>query len=97
MEPKIPEGSYCVFRAPVVGSRQGRWVLVENYGESEAGGQRYTIKRYRSEKEAAPDDQQGHWRHRRIWLEPMNPEFEAWDLVEGSQCRVLAEYVGLLE
>ena len=50
MEPLIPDGSWCVFRAPVVGSREGKRVLVANRNESESGGQRYTIKRYRSHK-----------------------------------------------
>lgn len=94
MEPEIPDGSLCVFRAGVTGSRQGRKVLVENLTESDAGGQRYTVKRYRSEKRAAED---GEWTHARIRLEPLNPEFEAWDLEEGSQCRVIAEFVRVLE
>ena len=28
MEPRIPDGSYCLFAGPVTGSRQGRTVLV---------------------------------------------------------------------
>jgi SOS-response transcriptional repressor LexA len=46
MEPRIPDGSLCVFRAGVTGSRQGRLVLVEAPGAND----RYTVKRYRSEK-----------------------------------------------
>jgi len=94
MEPEIPDGAMCVFRAGVTGSRQGRKVLVENFTESEAGGQRYTVKRYRSEKRLTTD---GEWSHARIRLEPLNPEFEAWDLDEGAQCRVIAEFVCVLE
>jgi hypothetical protein len=30
MEPAIPDGSYCLFSAPVAGSRQGRTVLVQH-------------------------------------------------------------------
>ena len=30
MEPQIPDGSFCVFRRNVVGSRNGRLVLVRN-------------------------------------------------------------------
>ena len=48
MEPLIPDGSLCVFRRGVTGSRHGRLVLVEALGED--GGDRYTVKRYRSEK-----------------------------------------------
>ena len=48
MEPRIPDGSLCVFRKNVVGSRHGKLVLVR---DSElADEQRFTVKRYRSEK-----------------------------------------------
>ena len=39
MEPEIPDGSLCVFRGNVVGSRQGKKLLVENFGESAEGGE----------------------------------------------------------
>ena len=32
MEPLIPDGSYCLFRGPVVGSRQGKRLLIEQTG-----------------------------------------------------------------
>jgi hypothetical protein len=35
MEPRIPDGSLNIFRAPVVGSRQGKIVLVELIGVHE--------------------------------------------------------------
>lgn len=94
MEPAIPDGARCVFRAGVAGSRQGKWLLIENFAESEAGGQRYTVKRYRSEKVYAPD---GTWQHSRIILEPLNPEYEPWEIEEGHQCRVIAEFVCVLD
>lgn len=99
MEPEIADGSWCIFRAGVTGSRQGRRVLVENLNESESGGERYTIKRYRSVKSAAPSDEDsaGAWQHTRIILEPLNPEFEAWEITEHDRCRVLAEFVRVLE
>ena len=59
MEPRIPAGSLCVFRRNVTGSRQGRLVLVENYGET--GENRYTIKRY-TEREAADRKRSGSTR-----------------------------------
>ena len=94
MEPHIPDGARCIFKARVAGSRQGKWLLIENFEESEAGGQRYTVKRYRSEKVYNED---GTWRHTRIILEPLNPEFEPWTIEEGHQCRVIAEFVCLLD
>lgn len=92
MEPRIPDGSFCIFRANIVGSRQGKLVLVENYAESEHGG-RYTVKRYRSEKVPAGD---GEWRHRKVVLEPLNPDYQPWELEEGSECRILAQFVQVL-
>ncbi len=92
MEPLIPDGSLCVFRRGVTGSRQGRLVLVEALGE--AGGDRYTVKRYHSEKR---QNDAGEWAHERIRLEPLNPAFEAWDLdPQEDRYRILAEFVAVL-
>jgi uncharacterized protein len=91
MEPRIPDGSLCVFRGNVVGSRNGRLVLVMHYGE--AGENRFTIKRYRSVKR---ETEEGGWAHDKIILEPLNPEFEAWELQEDSPIKVVGEFVCLL-
>lgn len=93
MEPLIPDGALCVFRRGVTGSRQGRLVLVEALGGG--ANDRYTVKRYRSEKAQKPG---GEWSHERIRLEPLNPEFEAWDLnPEEDRYRILAEFVQVLD
>jgi SOS-response transcriptional repressor LexA len=94
MEPLIPDASLCVFRAGVAGSRQGRLVLVEALGRG--SNDRYTVKRYRSQKSQRPD---GAWTHDQIRLEPLNPEFEAWNLdpQEEESYRVIAEFVTVLE
>ncbi len=84
MEPLIPDGSYCIFHAPVTGTRQGRRLLIEHLG-------RYTVKRYTSVKAVDGDE----WRHASIRLEPLNPEFEAFELGEG-EFRVIAEFVQVL-
>jgi len=94
MEPLIADGSLCAFRANVVGSRQGKLVLVENLDESDEGGERYTIKRYRSSKKVSED---GSWEHERILMEPLNPEFEPWEIGENDRVRVLAEFVAVIE
>jgi phage repressor protein C with HTH and peptisase S24 domain len=91
MEPRIPDGSLCLFRWGVAGSRQGRLVLVESFGLSENQG-RYTIKRYHSEKRQSGDA----WEHARIVLEPLNPEFERWELGPGD-FRVIAEFLRVIE
>src|SRR4029078_13541229 len=41
MEPRIPDGSLCVFQAKVAGSRQGKLVLVERFGSTDTSA-RYT-------------------------------------------------------
>jgi SOS-response transcriptional repressor LexA len=91
MEPLIPDGSLCVFRRGVVGSREGKLVLVEARGEND----RYTVKRYHSEKRRGDDDQ---WTHQRIRLEALNPDFESWDLdPEEDRYQILAEFVRVLD
>lgn len=92
MEPRIPDGSLCVFRAGVVGSRQGKLVLVERFGTTETSA-RYTIKRYTSEKRPRED---GTWEHAWVRLEPLNREFEGFELKEG-ETRVIAEFIQVLE
>jgi hypothetical protein len=93
MEPLIPDGSYCVFRAPVIGTRQGKRLLIEQTrGAGADPSSRYTVKRYTSRKTANED---GSWEHASIRLEPLNREFEAFDLGEG-EFRVIAEFVQVL-
>ena len=67
MEPLIPDGSYCVFRAPVVGSRHGRRLLIQEIkavGSSSA----FTVKRYTSRKSKTPEYE---WQNESIRLEPL--------------------------
>jgi DUF2075 family protein len=68
MNRRIPNGSWCLFRANPEGTRQGKVVVVQHRGidDPETGG-RYTIKLYASEKVPADD---GGWRHERITLRP---------------------------
>jgi phage repressor protein C with HTH and peptisase S24 domain len=92
MEPLIPDGSLCVFRAGVTGSRQGKLLLIEKFGETDFAS-RYTIKRYTSRKKVNSD---GDWEHERIRLEPLNPEFEAFEL-GPDEFRAVAEFVEVLD
>jgi phage repressor protein C with HTH and peptisase S24 domain len=94
MEPVIPDGSWCVFRAPVVGSREGKRVLVINRNESESGGLRYTVKRYRSLKKRGEDES---WEHQMIRFEPLNPDFPAWEVYPDDRVSVLAEFIRVLD
>jgi phage repressor protein C with HTH and peptisase S24 domain len=92
MEPRIPAGSLCVFRAgsALGGSRSGRLVLVMNYGER--GENRLTIKRYTSRKRRTDEG----WEHAQITLEPLNPDYDAWDLDENARLAVIGEFVAAL-
>src|SRR5437762_2281805 len=73
MEPLIPDGSLCLFHAGVVGSRQGKRLLIERLGATESSAE-FTVKKYTSKKAQLGEDQ---WGHISITLEPLNPEFEA--------------------
>jgi type I restriction enzyme R subunit len=95
MEPAIPDGSYCLFRAPITGTRQGKIVLVQlRDGIDPDSGERYTVKRYLSEKVTDGDS----WRHVRITLKPMNPDFQPIVLTgaEEGELQVVAELVEVL-
>ena len=47
MEPRIPDGAYCLFAAPVSGDLQGRVLLVQHRGIHDADtGTSYTVKRF---------------------------------------------------
>jgi type I restriction enzyme R subunit len=96
MEPRIPDGAWCLFRSPVTGSRQGRIVLVQHQSiqDHEVGGS-YTVKRYESEKRA---DGKGGWKHGIIRLLPENPDFEPIMLteVDEGEVAVIAELVEVL-
>jgi hypothetical protein len=93
MEPLIPDGSFCIFRAGVAGSRQGKRLLIEQFSETDFAA-RYTVKRYTSRKSFDPEGE--FTGHEQIRLEPLNSEFEAFDL-GPDEFRVIAELVGVLD
>ncbi|MBX6385430.1 MAG: DEAD/DEAH box helicase family protein [Microbispora sp.] len=99
MEPTIPDGSWCLFRADRGGSRQGKLVLVWHRGCTDpALGGEFSVKKYVSKKVQNPD---GTWYHREIRLEPLNPDPAYRPLVfdpsaEGD-LRVIAEFVCVLD
>ena len=96
MEPLIPDGAWCIFRAPVEGTREGKTVLVElRAGADPETGQRYTVKRYHSRKIQRGDS----WEHKSIMLKPVNPEFQTIELGGGGgdELRVVAEFLEVIE
>ena len=95
MEPRIPDGAHCLFAAPVEGTRQGKTVLVQMRDTTDPeSGQRYTVKRYQSEKASDGDS----WHHTKITLKPVNRDFAPIVLTGADEGRlqVIAEVVEVL-
>jgi len=98
MEPTIPDGSYCLFRADRGGSRQGKLVLVWHRGCTDpALGGEFSVKKYTSSKIENPD---GTWSHREIRLEPLNsdPVYRSlvFDPTAEGDIRLIGEFVCVL-
>lgn len=96
MEPTISDGSYCIFRFDQGGSRNGKVVLVESRQVTDPEtNQKFTVKRYHSEKEKLEGDQ---WRHKEIVLSSDNKEFKDIILedLSGDDFHVVAEFIELL-
>lgn len=92
MEPRIPDGSVCVFRRNVVGSRNNRLVLVRN--SELADDNQYTVKRYKSEKQVTEEG----FTQTRIRLESLNPAYPSWDLDEDAdKYQIMGEFVRVLD
>ena len=95
MEPRIPHGSWCVFRPCPAGSREGRLLLVQlQTAASDEHGGRFTIKRYHSERQQTPDG----WQHKTIQLQALNPDYPPIELnpEDTNDLRILAEFVKVL-
>ena len=91
----IPDGAYCLFAAPVEGTRQGKTVLVQMRDTADPeSGERYTVKRYESQKAGDGDA----WRHTAITLHPVNTDFEPIVLTgeDEEPLQVVAEVVEVL-
>jgi SOS-response transcriptional repressor LexA len=90
MEPKVPDGSWCLFGPPPEGSRNGKDLLVwhESIADRDGLGH-FTLKRYSSEWTLTDDG----LRHARITLKPLNSEFSPIELGpdEVGKLRIVAE------
>lgn len=100
MEPLIPDGSLCLFRSDVAGSRSGRILLVQHHAISdpELGGS-YTVKKYRSLKVQEADADGDTWTHAAIQLVPLNQEFQTiWvNPDQVADIRIIAEFIRLMQ
>lgn len=96
MEPRITDNSLCVFRTPVVGSRQNKIVLVQHNSISDPdSGGRYTVKKYTSKKKIGADEA---WEHEEIILLPLNPVYEPINIPNSEEggFMVVAEFIDVL-
>jgi len=97
MEPLIPDGSYCLFRYGVAGSRNNKALLVKKDGIIDPDLQTsFTIKRYFSEKK--PNSEYG-WIHQKIELRPENPDYEAITIEQDNaeDFTVVAEFLSVMD
>jgi hypothetical protein len=96
MEPLIPDGSLAVFRPPGGGAREGRVFLVQLLrADDPEGGGAFTVKRWHSDKAAAPDAE-GGWRHVSIELRSANREFPPIEVRAEEDLRLVGELVRVL-
>lgn len=94
MEPLAPDGAFCFFVAPVVGSRTGQILLVQHRdtADSETGGS-FTVKQFDSSEVTGKDSTE---RTGNIYLRPINPAYEPIVLTGEEDICVIAELVEVL-
>jgi hypothetical protein len=92
MEPRIPAGSWCLFRPAPAGSLQARRLLLWNAGTlfSPLEGGHFVVGQFSSEREATDDS----WTRTRATLTPANEDHQPLllDPEESSAVRVVAEF-----
>lgn len=93
MEPLISDGDYCIFRTNVVGSRNGKIVLVQHNSirDPDTGG-KYTVKKYCSRKKY---NQDGTWQHEEIELLSLNSEYKPMKIADPDEGEfmIIAEFI----
>jgi len=97
MEPRIPDGSYCIFRRYQGGTREGKIVLVQYRGpaDPDTGGS-FAVKRYKSKKAKNPD---GTWQHVNVILESLNSDYRPIEIKasDADAVKILAEFLTVLD
>jgi len=99
MNRRIPNGSWCLFRANPQGTRAGKVVVAEHRSieDPESGGS-YTVKMYSSEKTASAD---GAWSHSVVKLSPdsTDPKFRPliFEPESGESVKIVAEMIAVLD
>lgn len=81
MEPKIPDGSYCIFKPVSAGTKEGKILLIQHHDitDPEHGG-KYTLKKYTRSFDSDGTDSQ----EKTIILQPINPAFDPIILKNGD-------------
>jgi uncharacterized protein len=99
MNRRIPNGSWCLFKANPVGTKQGKIVVAQHRSvyDPDLGGS-FTVKIYTSEKHVVSDDS---WRHVKVVLSP-DSDASSMKAIEirgtsAAEVRIVAEFVSLLE
>jgi SOS-response transcriptional repressor LexA len=96
MEPKILDGSLCVFRSNLATPFSGKVLLLELCETT--GGNRYTVSQYRTSNNIDPcKEGDREWLHERFTLEPLNPEFPPWDVASNEKVSVIGEFIFVVE
>jgi len=99
MNRRIPNGSWCLFRANPQGTRAGKVVVAEHRSieDPESGGS-YTVKIYSSEKTQFVD---GNWSHSVVKLSPdsTDPKFKplVFDPESAGSVNIVAEMIAVLD
>lgn len=93
MEPKIPDGSLCLFRKDPGGSRNGKIVLCRISGQSE-GASLAVIKRYKSQQFLEPD---GITIAKKIILSSTNPAHLPIEITETGEHTILGIFERVVE
>lgn len=95
MNKRIPNGSWCLFKKYMGGSREGKIVLVQHYKIQDLDfGSGYTIKSYHSEKKF---NQDGSWFHESIILKPLSKSPIYKDIVLDSNESEKLKIIGVFD
>jgi hypothetical protein len=100
MNRRVPNGSWCLFRANPQGTRAGKVIVAEHRSieDPESGGS-YTVKIYSSEKIQSSAD--GTWAHSVVKLSPdsTDPKFKPliFEPESAEFVKIIAEMITVLD
>ena len=94
----IPNGSICLFKTYIGGSRNGKILLIENKDIQDPDfNSAFTIKSYSSEKIVTSEN----WKHESIVLRPNSFDSSYQNIIineeNAAEMRVVGEFVKILK